>query len=177
MKGTTRERTRAIRDKIERAVRAMTLRPAVAQGTAVTTARLGEGLRCDVEEGPWSFRADMGEKAGGDGTGPNPGVYGRAALATCLAIGYAMWASRRDVSFDRLEVEVHADYDARGDYGVGDVEPGYPHIRIVVTVATDAAEAEVTDILDEADRNSTYYRIFERGSRLEREVRFVEAPR
>ena len=69
-----------IRTAIERNVKAVTLRPSIGQGTAVTRARLRDGLRCDVEEGPWTLVAGMTDKYGGTNAGPNPGVLGRAAL-------------------------------------------------------------------------------------------------
>jgi hypothetical protein len=111
-----------IRTAIERNVKAVTLRPSVGQGTAVTKATLRDGLTCDVQEGPWTLVAGMTEKYGGTNAGPNPGVYGRAALGSCLVLGYAMWAARLGVPLDALEVEVHASYDVRGElvYDSGD---------------------------------------------------------
>ena len=81
----------------ERAVKALRLRPAIGIGTATTTARVRGGLTCDVEDGEWTFVADEMPGDGGAGLGPDPGVYGRAALASCLAIGYVMWASRLEL--------------------------------------------------------------------------------
>jgi uncharacterized OsmC-like protein len=83
-----------IRTAIERNVKAVTLRPAIGQGTAVTRVRLRDGLASDIQHGPWSLVAGTTEKYGGTNEGPNPGVLGRAALGSCLAIGYAMWAAR-----------------------------------------------------------------------------------
>jgi len=119
-----------IRTILERKVKAVTLRPAVGQNTARTTVRLKPGLECEVTEGPWSLTVAMSEKAGGTGAGPNPGIIGRGALGSCLALGYAMWAARLGVRIDALEVEVEADYDSRGELGVADdVPPGYTQVR------------------------------------------------
>ena len=107
-----------IRTAIERNVKAVTLRPSVGQGTAVTRVRLGESLSCEITEGPWTLSAGMTGKYGGDGSAPNPGVLGRAAFGSCLAIGYAMWAARLGVSITSLEIDVQADYDVRGELGV-----------------------------------------------------------
>jgi hypothetical protein len=76
------------------------------QGTAVTRVRLVDGLACEIEEGAWKLVADMSPKSGGEGKGPNPGILGRGALGSCLAIGYAMWAARLGVPLTSLEVEV-----------------------------------------------------------------------
>lgn len=142
---------------IERNVKAVTLRPSVGQGTAITRATLRDGLACDIQEGPWKLVAGMTEKYGGANDGPNPGVYGRAALASCLAIGYAMWAARLGVKVDSLEIEVQADYDVRGELGVSDeVRPGYTQIRYIVTVASRASREEIDRWLDTADRYSSW---------------------
>ena len=114
----------------------------------------------------------MTPKFGGTGNGPNPGVLGRAALASCLAIGYGMWAARLGVLIDALEVEVQADYDTSANLGLADdVRPGYGAIRCVVTVSSTSPQADVMRVLDTADRLSPYRDIFSNGVPLTREVR------
>ena len=153
--------TDTIKTKLERNVRAVSLRPSVGQGTATTTARLGGALSCEVSDGSFTLRAGMTEKYGGDGSAPNPGVLGRAGLASCLAIGYAMWAARREVPIDELTVTVEADYDVRGELGVDDsVSPAYLAVRVKVDVRSPAPEAEVEAMLEEGERYSSWLRIF-----------------
>lgn len=172
----------SIRTAVERNVKAVTLRPGVGQGTARTTARLNPGLECEVTDGPFTLTVGMTEKYGGTNAGPNPGVLGRGALASCLAIDYAMWAARMGVPITALEVEVQADYDARGELGVppsdedeGPLRPGYHEIRYVVTVESTAPEAEIMALLDEGDRTSPYVDLFANETPLRREVR-IRAP-
>jgi uncharacterized OsmC-like protein len=160
-----------IRTAVERARTAMTRMSSVGRGTARTRARIRDGLTCRVEDGRWSFTADMSEKAGGAGEGPDPGVFGRAGLATCLAVGYAMWAAHRGVPLTLLEVEVQADYDARAEYGLGDGAPGYEKIRWVVRVESPAPDEEVLEVLATAEARSPYLAIFRDPQKLEREVR------
>jgi uncharacterized OsmC-like protein len=146
-----------IANVIERNVKAVTLRPSVGQGTAITKVTLRDGLSCDIHEGAWKLVAGMTEKYGGTNDGPNPGVYGRAALGSCLALGYAMWAARLNVPIDSLEIEIHADYDVRGELGVSDdVRPGYEQIRYVVNVSSPASTEAVEQWLDTADRYSSW---------------------
>ncbi len=153
-----------IRIAMERNVKAVTLRPTMAKGTAVTKVKLGPGLACEVEDGSWRFQVGMHEKYGGSNAGPNPGVVGRAALGSCLAIGYAMWAARLEVPFDALEVEVQADYDVRGELGVADdVSPGYSEVRYTVTVETSAPEDQVARWLETAERTSSWRDVFARA--------------
>ena len=138
-----------IRTALERNARAVGLRPSVGQGTARTRVRLKAGLECEIEEGPWKLTVGVGEKSGGTNAGPDPGVLGRGALGSCLAIGYAMWAARLGVPIDALTVEVETDYDSRGELGVADdVPPGYTQVRYMVTVESAASEVDVRRVLD-----------------------------
>lgn len=163
-----------VRSALERNVKAVTLRPSVGQGTAVTKVRLRDGLACDVEEGSWKFTVGMTQKYGGTNEGPNPGVFGRAALGSCLAIGYSMWAARMNVPITSLDVEIHAAYDVRGELGVDDaVRPGYSAIRYVVTVETDAPEEDVMRMLDVADRHSSWLDDIANPVPVAREVRLT----
>jgi uncharacterized OsmC-like protein len=163
----------AVGERLERNAKAVALRPGTGLGTATTRVRLKPGLECDVEEGPWKLVVGMSEKSGGTNAGPNPGVLGRGAFGTCLAVGYAMWASRLGIQIDALEVEVQADYDRRGELGVDDTVPaGYTQIRYIVTIESPASEDDVMRLLDTADKFSSYRDVFGRAHDLRREVRY-----
>lgn len=165
-----------IRTAIERNVKAVTLRPGVGQGTARTTARLKPGLECEVTDGPFTLTVGMTEKYGGTNAGPNPGVLGRGALASCMIIDYAIWAARMGIPLDSLEVEVQADYDVRGELGIegedGELpRPGYSELRYVVTVESSAPEEKLLEWLDQGDRTSPYLDLFANETPVRREVR------
>jgi uncharacterized OsmC-like protein len=167
-----------VRDALERVTTAVSHRPSVGQGTAVTKVRLRPGLACDVEEGSWRFTVGMTDKYGGTNEGPNPGVFGRAAVGSCLAIGYSMWAARLGVPIDSLEVEVQADYDVRGELAVvDDIPPGYLGIRYVVSVESSAPEADVMRVLDTADRYSSWRDDMVRSVPVTREVHVMATKR
>ena len=161
-----------VKEALERNARAVSALRSVGTGTAVTKAVLRPGLECAVTDGRHALTVAMTPKYGGTGEGPNPGVFGRAALASCLAIGYGMWAARLGVPLDALEVEVQADYDLSGELGVADdVRPGYSAMRYLVTVSSTSPEADVMRVLDTADRVSPFRDIFSQGVPLTREVR------
>jgi uncharacterized OsmC-like protein len=167
-----------VRAAADRNCEAVSRDPKAGQGTAVTTIRLRGGLACDVEEGPWRFTVGMAEKFGGTNAGPNPGVYGRAAFGSCIAIGYGIWAARLGVPVDSLEVEVQADYDARGELAVEPtVPPGYLAMRYVVRVASPAPESEVLRLLDTADRFSSWRDDLSRAVPVSREVQYTHSER
>lgn len=163
-----------IKAALERNVKVIEARPSIAQGTAVTKVTLRPGLACDVEDGPWKFSVGMTEKYGGLNNGPNPGVYGRAALGSCLAIGYGMWAARLDITVRSLSVEVKARYDVRGELAVDEsIRPGYADIVYVITVDTDASDADVERWLDIADRHSSWLDDLRNPVPVSREVHIV----
>lgn len=165
-----------IKTALERNEKVVRARPSVGQGTAVTKVTLHPGLSCDVEDGPWKFNVGMTDKYGGMNSGPNPGVYGRAALGSCLAIGYAMWAARLEVPVRALTVEIRAKYDVRGELAVDEtVRPGYEAIVYAVTIDTPASDAEVTKMLDQADRHSSWLDDLQNPVPVTREVHIIRS--
>ena len=165
-----------IKAALERNAKLVEARPSIGQGTAVTKVTLSPGLACEVEDGPWKFSVGMTEKYGGLNNGPNPGVYGRAALGSCLAIGYGMWAARLEIPIRSLTVEVRARFDVRGELAIDDsIRPGYADIVYVVTVDTDASDADVHRVLDTADRHSSWLDDLRNPVPVSREVHIVRS--
>lgn len=167
-----------VRAALEGKARALAERPVDGQGTAVSKVRLREALTCDVQEGDWKLVVGMPRSIGGANEGPTPGVLGRAAFGTCLALSYGMWAARLGVSLESVEVDVHADYDARGELGVSsDIRPGYLEVRYVVRIDSSAPASDVLRVLDTADRCSTFVDLFSNGVPLRREVQIAASAR
>lgn len=162
-----------IRIAVERATKALTLRPSLGQSTGISRTRIKQGLTCEIEEGPWKLVADMPAQIGGDGTAPTPGVFGRAAFGSCLAIGYMLQAARLGVPIASLEVEVQADYDDGALLGVSDAPPGYTAVRYAVTVESNAPESDVRRVIDEGDTHSPYLDVFSRAQACTRTLRIL----
>jgi uncharacterized OsmC-like protein len=162
-----------LRDTFERSSRALRLRPSLGRSTGMSRARIRHGLTCEIEDGNWKLTADMPAQAGGGGTAPTPGVFGRAALGSCLAITYAMYAAKLGVSIAEIDVEVQADYDDGALFGVSDSPPGYLDVRYTVTITSDAPAADILRVLDEGDAHSPYLDVFRRGQACHRDVRIV----
>ncbi|MEZ5356408.1 MAG: OsmC family protein [Bryobacteraceae bacterium] len=155
---------------LDRNAKALELRPAIGRMTAVTKVRLQEGLVCEAEEGAWKLRVDMSPKSGGTGSAPNPGIYGRASLGSCLAIGYAMWAARREIPLRALEVEVQADMDAAYEYGLKGRCPGYEQVRCLVRIESDAPEEEVRALIEQANEASSFLNVWAQAQDVRVEV-------
>src|SRR4029077_15505897 len=123
-----------IKSAIERVTKTLTQRPSFGLGTGLSRATITNGLTCQIQEGNWKFIADMPEQVGGNAAGPTPGVFGRAALGSCLAIGYMMRAAILGIPIISLEVEVQADYDDGALFGTTENVPtGYLEVRYSVT--------------------------------------------
>lgn len=131
-------------------------RPAIGQLTKSSTARIRGDLTCEIEDGPWKLTADMRKSLGGRNKGPDPGVFGRAAVSSCLAIGYAVWFARMDVPLNAIDVEISADFDYGGVLGVSDAAASYSEFRYAVTVDSPADEKEIIKVLDWADAHSPW---------------------
>jgi len=161
-----------IREITERSVKVLSLKSDRGHLTGVTSARIEDGLRCVIEDGPWKLTADMPVKAGGEDTAPTPGALGRGALASCIAINIAGWAARREIPIEAVNVEVQADFDARGELGMDDsIPPGYQEVRYVISVESPAPVDEVTELIEVAERYSPYVDVFARGQSMNRVVR------
>ncbi|HET6467417.1 MAG TPA: OsmC family protein, partial [Geminicoccaceae bacterium] len=160
---------RTIREMAERSIQLLALKPSRGHLTCTSRARLVDGLRCEIVEGPWKLSADMPAKVGGDGAAPTPGVLGRAALASCLVIGIATWAARLGVVIDAVEVEVQADFNARGELGMGQgIPPGYKEVRYSVAIKSEAPRHLLDEVQELAERHSPYLDVFGRAIALRR---------
>ena len=159
-----------IKTAFERNGRAIELRPGVGMKTAITRVRVIEGVHCEAEEGRWKMVADASEKSGGTAQGPDPGFIVRSALGTCFAMGYMTWAAHLGIPVTNLEVEIHADFDARGQHDTPGIPPGYSEIRYLVRIESTAPESDIERMVETADRASMVADVFRRAHTLVRHL-------
>ena len=164
--------TQKIKTAIQRTQKALTLKPALGKGTGISKVRITNGLTCEVQEGDWKMNVDMPAGVGGDGSAPTPGVYGRAALGSCLAIGYMMKAAELEIPVTSVEVEVAADFDDGALLGTADknIPPGYLEIRYTINIESDATKEKIMQLVDDGDAHSPYLDIFTRAQKCIRKV-------
>lgn len=148
----------SIRDAIERLSATISAQPAKAHAkNSPATARITEQLQCDVS-GPNGERltTDMPPAMGGSASGPNPGWFLRAALASCTATVIAMRAATLGVSLSILEVTVESESDNRGILGLDDgVSAGLGAVRTRVKIGAPSVSADVLrDLVNWADAHS-----------------------
>ena len=146
-----------VRDSIERAKLVFAERPAAARKANVSaTASLIGGLRCEIT-GPGGEHAttDMPKPMGGEASGPNPGWFLRASMASCTATAIAMRAAVLGVAIDRLEVSVHSESDARGLLGMGDISAELSNMRMEVKIgARDGTVQQLKELVEWAEAHS-----------------------
>jgi uncharacterized OsmC-like protein len=155
-----------IKTAFDRNGRAIELRPGVGQKTAVTQTRVTGGLRVETSEGRWTLVSDASEKSGGGGEAADPGFVVRAALGNCLAMGYVTWAAYLGVPIESVEIEMHADFDVRGQHGADGIPPGFSEIRYRVRIVSNASEGDVRRVIEQADRTSMVGDVFRRAHTL-----------
>lgn len=162
-----------IKSKFIRSQKALTLKPSLGSGTGISKTRIVNGLSCETREGDWLFKTDMPEQVGGFASASTPGALGRAALGSCLAIAYMMWASKLDVIIDSLEVEIKAEYDDGGLFDTSDAPPGYSEVRYLVRINSPASPAEIENVLNLGDKHSPYLDVFKRAQSCVRQVELI----
>lgn len=165
-----------IRDAFDRMQHVFAKRPAAAKATATMRARIVDGLHCEAREGDWLLSLDMPADAGGNNAGATPGVHGRAALASCLAMSYSIELARAGIEARGVEVELQVDYDNRGLLGMANVRPGYLNVRHTLFLECDAPRDAVQPALENAQRNSPYLDVFTRAQPVSGQVVFGPRP-
>jgi uncharacterized OsmC-like protein len=140
--------TAKVREAIATLSATFSAEPAKARAkNAPATARLNEGLQFEVT-GPYNARivTDMPPAMGGAATGPNPGWFLRAALASCTATAIAMRAAKLGIKLDILELTVESESDARGLLGMGDVSAALGAVRTKVKIRGNATPEALRDL-------------------------------
>lgn len=166
-----------IKTALERTKKALTLKPALGKSTGISKILITNGLTCEIQEGNWKFKADMPESVGGNNLAPTPGVYGRAAFGSCLAIGYMMKASEMDIVIHHLEIEVQADFDDGALLSTAEknIPPGYLEVRYTINIESDAPREKIMEMLNEGDAHSPYLDTFSRAQKCVRKINIIHS--
>ncbi len=166
---------KTIKKAYERNKKAIRLRPSAGQSTGISTVHVRDGTTCEIEGSGWNITADIGTQEGGNNAGPGPGVLERAALGSCLAIGYVQMAAVMEVPVEKIEVEVETDFDARGMFDIEEQPPGFTVIRYSVQIESPASKADIQKVIDAGDSHSPVLDDFRRPVTIEREVTIMQS--
>ncbi len=144
-------------------------RAALTMRTAVTLD--GEGLRCDAPLRTHVVSADEPRSVGGDDSAPNPVEIALAALATCQAITYRVWATTLGICLERVRVEAEGDFDSRGFFGLDDgVPPGLAAVRLRIDVEGPEPPERYRELADAVDAHCPVLDLLSRPVPVERTI-------
>lgn len=130
-------------------------RPGLGRSSTVSTTTLVEGLRCVSREGDHVVVSDLGPALGGDDTGPTPSALLRAALGSCLTMGYRLRAARHGIPIDSIQVQVETDSAVGGMLDPDSpFPPGCIEIRYRVEIESPAPAKDIERLIEDADRLS-----------------------
>jgi uncharacterized OsmC-like protein len=136
-------------------VAALQIQPGFAEHPTRTRVTMAYGVACDVDLGDRSLRVDLPRDACGTGSGPNPAQLLRASLGACLVMGYTRWALRLGVIVHGVELELACQGDERAQLAVlSEVPLVWQRLAWSVTLHSDAAEAELLQLVETAHRSN-----------------------
>lgn len=140
---------------------------------STVTAELTSGLAVAITNGSHTWRADEPIDLGGTDSGPNPYEILLGAVASCTCITVAMYARRKEIRLDAVEVSyehdrIHAD-DCADCEGDPDAAGRLDRIRGRVRIVGDMTDAQRERLGDIATR-CPVHRSLERRIAFEDEV-------
>lgn len=113
-----------------------------------------DGVRCHATIREHELGIDEPMGIGGTDTGPNPVEIVLAALGTCQAITYRVWAAMLGIQLDTVRFETEGDIDLNGFFGLNDAtRPGLERIRHRVTLVGPESEARYRELAEAVDRH------------------------
>ena len=167
-------RPRSVDQRIERALSRLEdtarHRPGFGRWTATSTSTLMDGLQCLNQEGDHRIWTDLPPALGGEATAPTPSTLFRAALGSCLAMGYRLRAARHGMTVDTVRVEVETDAAVAGMLNPdSDFPPGFIEIRYRVEI-DGPTPTRIERLVDDCDRLSPVLDAVTRANRVIRVV-------
>ncbi len=161
-----------IKAAMERNHDAVALRPSIAQGQEEMTIITNSDGVCIARDGENSLQVDLDKAYGGDSTMPGPGFLARAALGSCLSLGYLCWASSLDVPINDIKVTILSEYDGTAAVGLeSDATCGYTKVHVVVDIDSPASQEDIERVIKISDERSFMHAIFTETHPITRELR------
>ena len=87
-----------------------------------------------------------------------------AALASCMAVGFAYNAAARGIKISSLKFTLEGDVDLQGFLGISEsVRPGYQNIRVNYRIKSDAPRDKIEELCDYVQKTSPVFDIVNNG--------------
>src|SRR5215471_13626417 len=121
-------------------------------GPCEVTVRVGSGHK---------FAVDEPEALGGGNVAANPAEYALAALGSCQAITYQVWAAQLGITLDKVEIGIDGDIDLRGFLGIDDrIRAGFNAVRIRVNLSGPELPARYEELAAAVDAHCPILDLF-----------------
>jgi uncharacterized OsmC-like protein len=126
-----------------------------------------------AHEREFVFDADHPAVLVGQDNGPTPVEFILHALASCLTAGMANIAAARKVRLTEVRSTVSGDIDLNGILGLQDVRNGYQNVKVKFTVAGNAPESVLREIVEQSRRRSAVYDVITNGVDVDIDVEVI----
>lgn len=151
------EAVESVREKPEAGVLTWRSKVAWDGGFGLDVRTLGIEQMGETMPRRFTMRGDHPPELLGRNTGPTAIETLLAALGACMTGTFAAQATARGVELRHLELQVEADLDLSGFFGLRPVSPAVSGVRIVYDVDTDASPEMLDEILEAAKALSPVY--------------------
>ena len=131
-------------------------------GPCEVTVKVGSGHK---------FTVDEPEALGGGNAAANPVEYALAALGSCQAITYRVWAAQLGVKLDKVEIGIDGDIDLRGFFGIDErIRAGFNAVRINVSLSGPEPAARYDELAAAVDAHCPVLDLFRNPVPVERKL-------
>ena len=131
-------------------------------GPCEVVVKVGSGHEFTVDE-PQALR--------GSNAAANPVEYALAALGSCQAITYRVWAAQLGVQLDKVEIGIDGDIDLRGFFGIDDrIRAGFNAVRINVALSGPEDPARYEKLAAAVDAHCPVLDLFRNPVPVERKL-------
>jgi uncharacterized OsmC-like protein len=110
------------------------------------SAELVRNLTVETGAAGFTMLVDEPESFAGGGLGPNPLEAMLAGVGSCLAITAVVTAALLGVGIRSLRIDVCADVDLAGFYGITDEQKAFERLVCEVTLETDAPPEQAAEL-------------------------------
>lgn len=118
-----------------------------------------------------TFSVDEPEALGGGNVAANPVEYALAALGSCQAVTYRVWAAQLGIELDKVEIGIDGDIDLRGFFGIDDsVRAGFNAVRIRVSLGGPEPAARYEELAAAVDAHCPVLDLFRSPVPVRREL-------
>jgi len=117
------------------------------------------------------FTVDEPEALGGGNVAANPAEYALAALGSCQAITYQVWAAQLGIKLDKVDIGIDGDIDLRGFLGIDDqIRAGFNAVRIRVSLSGPEPPARYEELAAAVDAHCPILDLFRNPVPVERKL-------